>query len=90
MKVRRRDGRKERRRRERTRDERREKEEVTNMSLLGVIASGPPFYVLLAFLIAPFVWAIPEAFITAELSAAIPCVGGNISQKYVREKGNKM
>lgn len=44
----------------------------------GVIATAPPFYVLLAFLVAPFVWAIPEALITAELSSAIPCVGGNI------------
>jgi len=44
----------------------------------GSIAYAPPFYVLLAFLLAPFIWAIPEAFITGELSAAIPCSGGNI------------
>lgn len=45
----------------------------------GSLATGPPFYLLLSFLIAPFVWAVPEALITAELSSAIPTRGGNIA-----------
>jgi len=44
----------------------------------GAISKGPPLYVLCAFLVAPFVWSIPEALVTAELSAAIPTNGGNI------------
>ncbi|EEF35314.1 amino acid transporter, putative [Ricinus communis] len=41
----------------------------------AVQAAGP-LYALLGFLIFPFVWSIPEALITAELSTAYPGNGG--------------
>ncbi|CAI0559825.1 unnamed protein product [Linum tenue] len=41
----------------------------------AVQAAGP-FYALLGFLIFPFIWSIPEALITAELSTAFPGNGG--------------
>lgn len=44
----------------------------------GAISKGPPHYVLMSFMFAPFVWALPEALVTAELSSALPNVGGNI------------
>lgn len=42
------------------------------------ISYGPPFYVLLAFLVAPFAWGLPEALVTAELSSVMPNLGGNL------------
>eukprot|EP00026_Physarum_polycephalum_P006456 Phypoly_transcript_06499.p1 GENE.Phypoly_transcript_06499~~Phypoly_transcript_06499.p1 ORF type:complete len:524 (+),score=25.33 Phypoly_transcript_06499:208-1779(+) len=44
----------------------------------GALSTGPPHYVLISFMIAPFIWALPEALVTAELSSALPNVGGNI------------
>lgn len=41
----------------------------------AVQAAGPLF-ALLGFLIFPFIWSIPEALITAELSTALPGNGG--------------
>ncbi|KAK4855285.1 hypothetical protein QYF36_005701 [Acer negundo] len=41
----------------------------------AVLAAGPVF-ALLGFLIFPFVWSVPEALITAELSTAFPGDGG--------------
>ncbi|KAF2314524.1 hypothetical protein GH714_027282 [Hevea brasiliensis] len=41
----------------------------------AVQAAGP-LYALLGFLIFPFIWSIPEALITAELSTAYPGNGG--------------
>lgn len=41
----------------------------------AVQAAGP-LYALLGFLIFPFIWAIPEALVTAELSTAMPGNGG--------------
>ncbi|XP_019454910.1 PREDICTED: probable polyamine transporter At3g13620 [Lupinus angustifolius] len=41
----------------------------------AVQAAGP-FLALLGFLIFPFIWSIPEALITAELTTAIPGNGG--------------
>ena len=43
----------------------------------AVQAAGP-LYALLGFLIFPFIWAIPEALVTAELSTAIPGNGGYV------------
>ncbi|KAL6878286.1 hypothetical protein ACP4OV_012456 [Aristida adscensionis] len=40
------------------------------------VQSAGPLYALLGFLIFPFVWAIPEALVTAELSTAMPGNGG--------------
>ena len=36
------------------------------------VRSGGNFYALVGFIIAPFVWSLPEAIMTAELSAALP------------------
>uniref|UniRef100_A0A2P2PRG2 Putative polyamine transporter At3g13620 n=1 Tax=Rhizophora mucronata TaxID=61149 RepID=A0A2P2PRG2_RHIMU len=41
----------------------------------AVKAAGP-FYALLGFLIFPFIWSVPEALITAELSTSYPGNGG--------------
>lgn len=41
----------------------------------AVKAAGP-LYALLGFLVFPFIWSIPEALITAELSTAYPGNGG--------------
>ncbi|CAN1280441.1 Probable polyamine transporter At3g13620 [Linum perenne] len=41
----------------------------------AVQAAGP-LYALLGFLIFPFIWSVPEALITAELSTAFPGNGG--------------
>lgn len=41
----------------------------------AVKAAGP-LYALLGFLIFPFIWSVPEALITAELSTAFPGDGG--------------
>ncbi|XP_065879326.1 probable polyamine transporter At3g13620 [Euphorbia lathyris] len=41
----------------------------------AVKAAGP-LYALLGFLIFPFIWSVPEALITAELSTAYPGDGG--------------
>ncbi|GAA0147286.1 transporter [Lithospermum erythrorhizon] len=41
----------------------------------AVQAAGP-LYAILGFLIFPFIWSIPEALITAELSTAFPGNGG--------------
>jgi amino acid transporter len=43
----------------------------------AVQAAGP-LYALLGFLIFPFIWAIPEALVTAELSTAMPGNGGYV------------
>ncbi|KAL6593758.1 hypothetical protein ACP70R_048659 [Stipagrostis hirtigluma subsp. patula] len=40
------------------------------------VQSAGPLYALLGFLIFPFIWAIPEALVTAELSTALPGNGG--------------
>ncbi|XP_040378740.1 probable polyamine transporter At3g13620 [Oryza brachyantha] len=40
------------------------------------VQSAGPLYALLGFLIFPFIWAIPEALVTAELSTAMPGNGG--------------
>ncbi|KAL3647382.1 hypothetical protein CASFOL_008350 [Castilleja foliolosa] len=41
----------------------------------AVQAAGPLFAIL-GFLIFPFIWSVPEALITAELSTAFPGNGG--------------
>ncbi|KAM1114798.1 probable polyamine transporter At3g13620 [Malus sylvestris] len=41
----------------------------------AVQAAGP-FFAILGFLIFPFIWSVPEALITAELSTAFPGNGG--------------
>uniref|UniRef100_A0A0A9DDU3 Polyamine transporter PUT1 n=1 Tax=Arundo donax TaxID=35708 RepID=A0A0A9DDU3_ARUDO len=40
------------------------------------VQSAGPLYALLGFLIFPFIWAVPEALVTAELSTAMPGNGG--------------
>ncbi|KAJ1296953.1 hypothetical protein BS78_01G340800 [Paspalum vaginatum] len=40
------------------------------------VQSAGPLYALLGFLVFPFIWAIPEALVTAELSTAMPGNGG--------------
>ncbi|KAK8949279.1 putative polyamine transporter [Platanthera zijinensis] len=40
------------------------------------VQSGGPLLAILGFVILPFVWSIPEALITAELSTALPGNGG--------------
>ncbi|CAL4931246.1 unnamed protein product [Urochloa decumbens] len=40
------------------------------------VQSAGPLYALLGFLIFPFIWAIPESLVTAELSTALPGNGG--------------
>ncbi|XP_050207095.1 probable polyamine transporter At3g13620 [Mercurialis annua] len=40
------------------------------------VAAAGPLYALLGFLIFPFIWSIPEALITAELSTTYPGNGG--------------
>lgn len=40
------------------------------------VQSGGPLFAILGFLLLPFVWSIPEALITAELSTALPGNGG--------------
>jgi len=42
----------------------------------GAIASGPPVYVLLTFIIVPFLWGYPIGMITAELASAVGKNGG--------------
>jgi hypothetical protein len=46
---------------------------------IGALSTGPPHYVLISFMVAPFIWALPEALVTGELSSALPNVGGNVS-----------
>lgn len=41
-----------------------------------VVKAAGPLYALLGFMIFPFIWSIPEALITAELSTAFPGDGG--------------
>lgn len=41
-----------------------------------VVKAAGPLYALLGFLIFPFIWSVPEALITAELSTAFPGDGG--------------
>ncbi|CAL1373165.1 unnamed protein product [Linum trigynum] len=67
------------------------KQQLTLLPLIFIIyfqvAGGPygeepavqaagPLYAILGFLIFPFVWSVPEALITAELSTAYPGNGG--------------
>ncbi|CAL1378472.1 unnamed protein product [Linum trigynum] len=40
------------------------------------VQAARPLYAILGFLIFPFIWSIPEALITAELSTAYPGNGG--------------
>ncbi|KAG8063237.1 hypothetical protein GUJ93_ZPchr0003g17306 [Zizania palustris] len=40
------------------------------------VQSAGPLFALLGFLIFPFIWAIPESLVTAELSTAMPGNGG--------------
>ncbi|RLN42455.1 putative polyamine transporter [Panicum miliaceum] len=40
------------------------------------VQSAGPLYALLGFLVFPFIWAVPEALVTAELSTAMPGNGG--------------
>jgi amino acid transporter len=42
----------------------------------GAVSAAGPFLTLLGLIILPFVWAIPEAMVTAELSAAFPDPSG--------------
>eukprot|EP01133_Synstelium_polycarpum_P016663 gene16663-19802_t len=42
----------------------------------GAVSAGPPVYVLLAFLVLPFLWSYPLGMLTAELSNAISEDGG--------------
>ncbi|KAK7275798.1 hypothetical protein RIF29_16922 [Crotalaria pallida] len=41
-----------------------------------VVKAAGPFFALLGFLIFPFIWSVPEALITAELTTAMPGNGG--------------
>ena len=43
-----------------------------------VVRSSGPLYSLLGFLIFPFVFALPEALITAELGSAFRHAGGGV------------
>jgi amino acid permease len=43
-----------------------------------IVRAGGPFYALLGFVLI-FVWAIPEAMITAELSVALPESAGSVA-----------
>lgn len=40
------------------------------------VQAAGPFFAILGFLIFPFIWSVPEALITAELTTAIPGNGG--------------
>ncbi|KAF2074937.1 hypothetical protein CYY_003770 [Polysphondylium violaceum] len=42
----------------------------------GAIASGPPVYVLLTFILVPFLWGYPIGMITAELASLVGKNGG--------------
>ncbi|EER08412.1 Arginine/ornithine antiporter, putative [Perkinsus marinus ATCC 50983] len=43
------------------------------------VAAGGPFWALLGFLIFPFVWCLPEALVTAEMSSTFPSNCGYVS-----------
>ncbi|KYQ91806.1 hypothetical protein DLAC_11690 [Tieghemostelium lacteum] len=42
----------------------------------NAVAGGPPVYILILFIVLPFLWSYPLGMITAELSNAIPQDGG--------------
>nr|TKV95883.1 hypothetical protein SEVIR_9G391600v2 [Setaria viridis] len=42
------------------------------------VQAGGPLFALLGFLVFPFVWAVPESLVTAELSTAMPGNGGYV------------
>lgn len=44
----------------------------------GIVGAGGPLYALVGFLLL-FVWALPEALVTAELSAALPDSSGSVA-----------
>ncbi|KAF4675742.1 hypothetical protein FOL47_007333 [Perkinsus chesapeaki] len=43
------------------------------------VAAGGPFWALLGFLIFPFIWCLPEALVTAEMSSTFPSNCGYVS-----------
>lgn len=43
------------------------------------VRSAGNFYTLLGYLVAPFIWSIPEAIMTAELSSAMPEAAGGVA-----------
>ena len=45
----------------------------------GAVAAAGPFWALLGFTIFPFIWCVPEALITAELSSVFPGNAGFVS-----------
>ena len=48
------------------------------LGMEGVVGAGGPFYSILGFSLL-FVWALPEALITAELSTALPDASGSVA-----------
>ncbi len=40
--------------------------------LQDAVTSAGPLLALIAFLVLPFVWSLPEALVTAELATAFP------------------
>ncbi|KAG0575898.1 hypothetical protein KC19_5G038600 [Ceratodon purpureus] len=44
----------------------------------AAVKAGGPLLSILGFLIFPFIWSIPEALVTAELSTAFPANGGYV------------
>jgi hypothetical protein len=49
------------------------------MSPQDGVRAGGPLLTMLGFLILPFVWSVPEALITAELSTAFPENSGYVA-----------
>lgn len=43
------------------------------------VSASSPLYALLGFIILPFVWSVPEALVTAELSTAFPENAGYVT-----------
>jgi len=43
-----------------------------------VVQAGGPLLALIGFFVFPFVWAVPESLVTAELSSAMPGNGGYV------------
>ena len=43
------------------------------------VRAGGSFYAIMGFLIAPFIWSIPEALMTAELGSTFPEASGSIA-----------
>jgi len=43
------------------------------------IRSGGNFFAILAYIIAPFIWSVPEAMVTAELGSAFPEASGAVA-----------